>query len=46
MPNLQDILKTLCREGFAHHVAATLNEVADIVNEALDHYLGWNVIQY
>ncbi|MFX0060168.1 MAG: L-fucose/L-arabinose isomerase family protein [Candidatus Heimdallarchaeota archaeon] len=44
--NLQDILKTLCKEGFAHHVAATLNEVADIVNEALDHYLGWNVIRY
>ena len=46
IPNLQDILKTLCREGFAHHVAVTLNEVAEIVNEALNHYLGWNIIRY
>jgi L-fucose isomerase-like protein len=46
IPNLQNILRTLCREGFAHHVAATLNEVAEIVNEALAHYLGWNVIRY
>ncbi|MFX1527073.1 MAG: L-fucose/L-arabinose isomerase family protein [Promethearchaeota archaeon] len=44
--NLQNILKTLCREGFAHHVATTLNKVAEIVNEALDHYLGWNIIRY
>ncbi|MFW9938134.1 MAG: L-fucose/L-arabinose isomerase family protein [Candidatus Thorarchaeota archaeon] len=46
IPNLQDILKTLCKEGFAHHVAATLNEVAEVVNEALAHYLNWNVIRY
>jgi len=44
IPNLQDILKTLCKEGFAHHVAASLNKVGDIVLEALSNYLGWNVI--
>ncbi|MFX0153003.1 MAG: L-fucose/L-arabinose isomerase family protein [Candidatus Hodarchaeota archaeon] len=41
--NLQDILKIVCKEGFAHHVAASLSEVGDIVNEALSNYLGWNV---
>ncbi|MFX0028265.1 MAG: L-fucose/L-arabinose isomerase family protein, partial [Candidatus Hermodarchaeota archaeon] len=46
IPNLQDILKTLCREGFAHHVAVSLSEVAEIVNEALTDYLGWNLIRY
>jgi len=46
IPNLQHILKTICTEGFAHHVAATLNEVGAIVNEALTTYLGWNVIYY
>ena len=46
IPRLQSLLKTLCKEGFAHHVAATLNEVGDIVYEALFHYLGWNVIYH
>jgi L-fucose isomerase-like protein len=44
--NLQAILKTLCREGFAHHVAASLSKVTEIVNEALTTYLGWNIIRY
>ena len=46
IPDLQAILKTLCREGFAHHVAASLSEVSEIVNEALTNYLGWNIIRY
>jgi L-fucose isomerase-like protein len=41
--NLQDLLKKLCRSGFAHHVAVSLNEVGDIVYEALFNYLGWNI---
>jgi len=44
IPNLQDLLKKLCNGGFAHHVAATLNEVGEIVFEALSNYLGWNII--
>jgi len=44
IPNLQDILKTLCKEGFAHHVAASLNKVGEIVFEALSNYLEWNII--
>ena len=43
IPNLQILLKKLCYGGFAHHVAATLNEVGNIVYEALYHYLGWEV---
>ncbi|MHA2005807.1 MAG: L-fucose/L-arabinose isomerase family protein [Promethearchaeota archaeon] len=42
IPNLQNLLKSLCLGGFAHHVAATLNEVGDIVFEALTKYLGYN----
>jgi len=42
--NLQELLKKLCRSGFAHHVAVSLNEVGDIVYEALSNYLGWNII--
>ncbi|MFX1378317.1 MAG: L-fucose/L-arabinose isomerase family protein [Promethearchaeota archaeon] len=43
IPNLQDILKIVCKEGFAHHVAVSLNEVGDIIIEALSNYLGWKV---
>ncbi|MFX0007951.1 MAG: L-fucose/L-arabinose isomerase family protein, partial [Candidatus Hermodarchaeota archaeon] len=43
IPNLQGILKTVCKEGFAHHIAASLSEVREIVIEALTKYLGWNV---
>jgi L-fucose isomerase-like protein len=40
---LQELLKFVCEEGFAHHVAASLNEVGDIVFEALSKYLGYNI---
>ena len=43
IPNLQLLLKKLCYGGFAHHVAATLNEVGEVVYESLSSYLGWNV---
>ncbi|MFX1447915.1 MAG: L-fucose/L-arabinose isomerase family protein [Promethearchaeota archaeon] len=44
IPNLENVLKILCKEGFAHHIAASLNKIADVVNEALSNYLGWNLI--
>jgi L-fucose isomerase-like protein len=44
IPNLQNVLKELCKEGFAHHVAASLNKVGDVISEALSNYLGWNLI--
>lgn len=43
IPNLQLLLKKLCYGGFAHHVAATLNQVGETIYEALSYYLGWNV---
>jgi L-fucose isomerase-like protein len=43
IPHLQDLLKSLCSGGFAHHVAATLNHVGDVVYEALTKYLGYNL---
>jgi len=44
IPNLQEILKLLCQEGFAHHVAVSLARTGEIVNEALSNYLGWKLI--
>ncbi len=43
IPNLQELLKSVCIGGFAHHVASTLDEVGDIVHEALFKYLGYNI---
>ncbi len=43
IPNLQELLKSLCLGGFAHHVAASLNTVGDIVYEALSKYLGYSI---
>ena len=39
----EKLLKKLCRGGFAHHVAVSLNKIGDIVLEALFNYLGWNI---
>ena len=46
IPNLQSLLKLLCKEGFAHHVAASLNQAGDIIHEALSNYLDWNILGY
>lgn len=43
IPELQALLKNICRRGFAHHVAATLNEVGEAIYEALTTYLGWDI---
>jgi L-fucose isomerase-like protein len=43
IPNLQKLLRYICENGFEHHVAINLSQVAGIVNEALTKYLGWSV---
>ena len=40
--NLQKLMKHICKNGFEHHVALVRGHVADIVNEAVENYLGWN----
>lgn len=41
--NLQILMKRICRNGFEHHVAMVRNDVKDILNEAIEGYLGWNL---
>ena len=41
--NLQILMKHICRNGFEHHVAMVRNAVKDILNEAIEGYLGWNL---
>ena len=41
--NLQILMKHICRNGFEHHVAMVRNDVKDILNAAIEGYLGWNL---
>jgi L-fucose isomerase-like protein len=41
IPQLQKLLKYICREGFEHHVAANFSEVSKAIHEAATRYLGW-----
>lgn len=41
--HLQDLLKYICRHGFEHHVALVRSDVADILRDAIENYLGWDL---
>lgn len=43
IPDLQDLLRFICENGFEHHVAVNLSSVADILDEALNKYLDWDI---
>ena len=41
--NLQKLMKYICKNGFEHHVAMCRTDVVDILDEAINTYLGWNL---
>ncbi|MBM4025806.1 MAG: fucose isomerase [Planctomycetes bacterium] len=43
IPDLQSLLKFLCKEGFEHHCAMVRSHCADIISEAVTSYLGWDL---
>lgn len=46
VPNLQQLLKFICKRGFEHHVAMVRSHVADIIQEAVTTYLGWDMYRH
>jgi L-fucose isomerase-like protein len=40
-PNLQKLLAYLCQNGFEHHVAMTMGNVSNALDEAFTNYMGW-----
>jgi L-fucose isomerase-like protein len=40
---MQDLLRFICENGFEHHVAVSKSSQADVLYEAFDRYLGWDV---
>ncbi len=44
--DLQGLMKYVCRNGFEHHVVMNASKTADILKEAMENYLGWEVYQH
>lgn len=43
VPELQKLLRYICENGFEHHVAMSASHSAEILAEALETYLGWEL---
>jgi L-fucose isomerase-like protein len=43
---LQQLLKRMCKSGFEHHVGMVRSHCADIIEEAVANYLGWDVYRH
>ncbi len=46
IPNLQKLLAYICENGYEHHTAINLSQVAGAVNEAMGKYMGWSVYHH
>ncbi len=46
IPNLQILMRYICKMGFEHHVAVNICRKADAIAEALDNYMGWEVYRH
>jgi L-fucose isomerase-like protein len=46
IPNLQTLMRYICKMGFEHHVAVNICRKADAIAEALDNYMGWEIYRH
>jgi len=46
VPNLQKVLRHVCKQGFEHHVVMTQSHSAAILAEAFENYFGWEVYKH
>jgi len=46
VPELQSLMRHVCRNGFEHHVVMTLSHSADALVEAFENYLGWETYHH
>ncbi|MDR1525547.1 MAG: fucose isomerase [Tannerella sp.] len=44
--HLQKLMKYICKNGFEHHVAMCRDDVREILQEAIESYLGWNLYNH
>ena len=43
VPNLQELMQYVCRNGYEHHVVMNASKTADILQESCSNYLDWEV---
>lgn len=43
IPNLEGLMRHVCENGFEHHVVMNVSKTADILAEAFQKYLNWDV---
>jgi len=46
VPNLNELLHYIAKNGFEHHVALVHADVADVLEEALGNYMDWDVYRH
>lgn len=46
VPNLNGLMRHLTTNGYEHHVALAQTACADVLEEALGNYLGWDVYRH
>jgi L-fucose isomerase-like protein len=46
VPQLQKLMRYVCREGFEHHVVMNASRTAGVLAEAFERYLGWEVYRH
>lgn len=46
VPDLQKVLRHVCKKGFEHHVVMTQSHSAAILAEAFENYFGWEVCRH
>jgi len=43
VPDLQKLLKHICKQGFEHHCAMVRSHCAEVIREAVTTYLDWDL---
>jgi L-fucose isomerase-like protein len=46
VPQLQKLMRHICRNGFEHHAAMNGSNCATVLASAMEDYLGWNVYRH
>lgn len=46
IPDLQKLMKYVCRNGFEHHVVMNASRTGAILKEAFENYMGWEVYEH
>lgn len=46
VPELQRLMRYVCKQGFEHHVVMNRSHTAAVLEEALGNYMGWDVYRH